>query len=276
MRRRACRGSGPCYHPVVPPRVVVTRPARQASGLVRAFEDAGFPVALLPLLEVTGPEDPAPLDAAVTALDSFDAVVLTSANAVAPFAERLRAPLPEKLLVAVVGPATARAVREAGLPVHREAERAEAEGLVELLGEELRGRRVLFPRAADARPTLEEGLTQAGAEVTAVVAYDKRLPPEALARARELFGEESSTAGSDNALGWVTFTSPRIVRHFVELVEGLGGWEERRAELLAVSIGPVTTRELERFGVGAVAEAERPGDRAMVRAVERETRYTRS
>jgi len=259
----------------VPPRVVVTRPTHQASGLVRAFESAGFPVALLPLLEVTGPEDPAPLEAAVASLDTFDAVVFTSANAVAPLTERLREPLPEKLLVAVVGPATARAARDAGFPVHREAERAEAEGLVELLGSELRGRRVLFPQAADARPTLEEGLSEAGAEVVAVVAYDKRLPPEAPARARELFGDEPCDPSSDTALGWVTFTSPRIARHFVELIERLGGWERRRAELRAVSIGPVTTRELERLGVSDVAEAESPGDREMVRAVERETRYTR-
>ena len=235
--------------------------------MVRAFEEAGFPVARLPLLEVTGPEDPEPLDAAVAGLATYDAVVLTSANAVAPFAERLRGPLPEELLIAVVGPATARAVREAGLPVHREAERAEAEGLVELVGHEMAGRRVLFPQAADARPTLEEGLTAAGAEVIPVVAYDKRLPPDASGQARELFGEAPCGGESDAALGWVTFTSPRIVRHFVELIEGLGGWEERRDELRAVSIGPVTTRELERLGVRTVAEAESPGDREMVRAV---------
>lgn len=234
---------------------------------MRAFEEAGFPVALLPLLEVTGPDDPAPLDAAVAALDRFDLLVLTSANAVAPFAERLREPLPDRLLVAVVGPATARAVRGAGLPVHREAERAEAEGLVELLGPEIRGRRVLFPQAADARRTLEEGLAAAGAEVTAVVAYDKRLPPGAPEQARELFGETPSAGTDDRSLGWVTFTSPRVVRHFIDLIEGLGGWETRRDELRAVSIGPVTTRELERFDISAVTEAESPGDRELVRAV---------
>jgi len=245
------------------PRVVVTRPTHQAQGLMRAFAAAGFETVLLPLLEVTAPQDPAPLDAAAAELDRFDAVVFTSANAVAPFVERLRTPLPEDLLVAVIGPATAKAVRKAGLPLHREAERAEAEGLVELLGGELQGRRVLVPQAADARATLEEGLTAAGAEVTAVVAYDKRLPPGAREQARELFGDRPGKS----PLGWVTFTSPRIVRHFVELIDGLGGWARRCVELQAVAIGPVTTRELERQGVAVIAEAERPANEEMVRAV---------
>src|SRR3954469_11862576 len=94
------------------------------------------------------------------------------------------------------------------------------------------------------------------------VAYDKRLPPDAPRRAAELFAAEP--------LGWVTFTSPRIVRHFAGLF-GAGlfenDWERRRSELLAVSIGPVTSAELRRLGVEPAAEAERPGDEEMVAAV---------
>lgn len=249
-----------------PPRIVVTRPAHQAAGLTRAFESAGFPVARLPLLTVTAPLDPAPLDAAVAELDMFDWLVLTSANAVPPVIERLRGPFPARLKVAVVGPATAAALRTAGLPVHREAERAQAEGLVELLADAVQDRRVLCPQAADARPALALGLEAAGAAVTVVTAYDKRLPPEAREQARALFGETPDPP-PERKLGWVTFTSPRIVRHFVHLTADLGGWESRREELRAASIGPVTTRELERFGVGSIAEAKTPSDQEMAEAV---------
>src|SRR4028118_1479524 len=69
--------------------------------------------------------------------------------------------------------------------------------------------RVLPPEAAEARPVLSEGLRQAGAEAVVVVAYDKGLPAEAPAQAERLF--------RDSPIGWVTFTSPRIVRHFVDL-----------------------------------------------------------
>jgi|tagenome__1003787_1003787.scaffolds.fasta_scaffold20960519_1 hypothetical protein len=41
----------------------------------------------------------------------------------------------------------------------------------------------------------------------------------------------------------------------------------RARELKAVSIGPVTSAELRRFGVEPAAEAERPGDEEMVAAV---------
>lgn len=242
-------------------RVVVTRAARQAMGLLGAFEAAGARVELLPLLTLVPPRDPQPLGEAISQLASFDWVVFTSANAVGPFAERLLGPLPAGLKVAVVGPATARSARERALPVHLEAGTAEAEGLLAALEGGAAGRRFLLPQAADARPLLASGLEAAGARVTAVAAYDKALPAQAPARARQLFAGEP--------LGWVTFTSPRIVRHFVEVIEtlGAGSWRERRGELRAISIGPVTSRELERVGAPPTTEAERPGDEEMVRAV---------
>ena len=65
----------------------------------------------------------------------------------------------------------------------------------------------------------------------------------------------------------MTFTSPRIVRHFVELFAD--DWSRRSGELRAVSIGPVTSAELRRWGVEPAAEAERPGEEEMVAAVGR-------
>jgi len=93
--------------------------------------------------------------------------------------------------------------------------------------------------------------------VTPVVAYRKRLPAASRELARRLF------AGTP--LGWVTFTSPRIVRHFVDLLGP--SWKHRRQELRAISIGPVTSGELRRQGVEPAAEASRPSPQAMVRAL---------
>jgi uroporphyrinogen-III synthase len=122
-----------------------------------------------------------------------------------------------------------------------------------------RRRRVLLPLAADARATLVQGLTAAGAEAVAVVAYAKRLPEEAPSRARELFAERP--------IGWATFTSGRVVRHFAELFRG--EWEKRRHELRAASIGPVTSAELRRHGVEPAAEAASPEAEELVAAVVR-------
>ncbi len=114
---------------------------------------------------------------------------------------------------------------------------------------------MLIPRAEDARPDLAAGLRAAGAEVTAVAAYGKRLPAKATAAGHRIFAHE---------VGWVTCTSPRIARHLA----GVFGddWRKRRGELRAISIGPVTSTELRRLGVEPAAEAERPSNRAMVAA----------
>ncbi|HEY4573506.1 MAG TPA: uroporphyrinogen-III synthase [Thermoanaerobaculia bacterium] len=236
-------------------RVVVTRAEHQSEGLAAAFERAGARVELLPLLEVVPPADPRPLERAAAEIASYDWLVFTSANAVEAFLP-LTGPLRSGLRIAAVGPATAAALRAFGSEPHLTAHKAEAEGLAADLAPRIAGRRVLLPQAADARPVLLQELKEAGAEAVAVVAYDKRLPPEAPARAAELFA---------TSIGWVTFTSPRIVRHFVELFGA--DWERRKGELRAVSIGPVTSAELRRFGVEPAAEAERPGDEEMVAAV---------
>lgn len=243
-------------------KVVVTRPAHQAADLAEAFRDAGFSVELLPLLEVVPPEDTEPLDQAVARLTDFDGVVLTSANAVPPLIERLDGSWPEGVWIATVGSATSRRVREAGWAVDFEPEDSRAEGLVAELGPKVRGSRLLLPQAADARPVLARGLRDAGADVTAVTAYDKRLPPESLDTARRLFAPGDP--------GWITVTSPRIGRHLIELLQGVWGeaWESRREKLRLVSIGPITSGALRKLSLEPSAEAHEPLDEALVAAVQ--------
>ncbi|HEX7180888.1 MAG TPA: uroporphyrinogen-III synthase [Thermoanaerobaculia bacterium] len=239
-------------------RIVITRAAHQAGDLAAAFETEGARVERLPLLEVVPPADPRPLERAASELALYDWLVFTSSNAVEAFLPLTGGALPQRLRIAVVGPATAEALRSFEIEPHLIASRPDAEGLAAELAPRVdRSRRVLIPQAADARPALVEGLSRAGAEAVPVVAYDKGLPADAPRRARELFGSEP--------IGWVTFTSPRIARHFAELFGG--DWEGRRSELLAASIGPVTSAELRRQGVEPAAEAAEPGDQGLVEAV---------
>jgi uroporphyrinogen-III synthase len=239
-------------------RVVITRAEHQAEGLVTAFEAAGFDAELLPLLEIVPPLDPRPLERAASELALYEWVIFTSTNAVEVFLPLAGGALPRRLRVAAVGPATAEALRGWEVEPHLTASKADSEGLLDQLGPLVnRRQRVLLPQAADARSVLVEGLGKAGADPVVVVAYDKRLPEEAPRRAAELF--------SDQPIGWVTFTSPRIVRHFVELFGT--DWERRRPKLLAASIGSVTSAELRRRGVEPAAEAVQPSDEEMVAAV---------
>ena len=63
-------------------RVVVTRRSRQSSRLVELLVDRGAAVLEVPAIEIVAPADWAPLDEALTGLERYDWVVLTSANAV--------------------------------------------------------------------------------------------------------------------------------------------------------------------------------------------------
>jgi uroporphyrinogen III methyltransferase / synthase len=247
-------------HPSLPlagRRVVVTRAAHQGEGLAAAFREAGATVELLPLLEVVPPADPRPLERAAAELALYDWLVFTSTNAVDAFLPLTGGALPQRLRVAAVGAATAAALAGQGIEPHWTGGSDAEELLAALAPQVARRRRILLPQAADARPTLAQGLEQAGAEAVVVVAYDKRLPEEAPRRAQELFGAD--------AIGWVTFTSPRIVRHFIELFGN--DWERRRGELKAASIGRVTSAELARYGIEPAAVAAKPGDAELVAAV---------
>jgi uroporphyrinogen-III synthase len=243
--------------PLAGQRVVVTRAESQGEGLLAAFAAAGAAVAALPLLEVVPPSDPRPLERAASELALYDWLIFTSANAVRAFLPLSGGALPERLRVATVGAATAAAVREYEIEPAI-AGPADAAALAAVLAPHVgRRRRVLLPQAADAGPGLVDALAAAGAEPVAVVAYDKRLPADAADRAHALF--------ATSPIGWVTFTSGRIVRHFA----GLFGedWERRRPELRAASIGRVTSAELARHGVTPAAEAARPEDAELVAAV---------
>jgi uroporphyrinogen-III synthase len=240
-------------------RVVVTRPAHQAAGLLAAFRAAGAQAEPLPLIEVAPPDDPAPLERAARDIAGYDWIAFASANAADALLARLPSGLPTGVHTAAVGPATAEALRRRGIEPALVADDRRAEGLAAELAPLLPpGARVLLPQPADARSVLAAELTRAGAVVDAVIAYAKRLPAAAPARARELFGE-------GGPLGWVTFTSPSIAHAFAGLFPA--DWPARRASLRAASIGPVTSDALREIGVEPAAEAEKPGDDELVAAV---------
>lgn len=239
-------------------RVVVTRPAGAgADRFVDAFEGAGARVERLPVLEVVPPPDIRPLARAAAELPLYDWLAFTSAHGARALLDACDGALPGRLRLAAVGTATADALRDAGHQPHLVAETPRAEGLAEELAPRVGRGRVLLPLATDARPLLADRLRQAGADVMVVPAYAKRLPAEALATARRLFSTEP--------LGWVTFTSPSTFHRFTEALGRL--WPTRRDELLAASIGPVTSDALRQGGVTPACEAAEPNAEALVEAV---------
>jgi uroporphyrinogen III methyltransferase/synthase len=245
-------------------RVLVTRDKSQSGRIVRALREAGAEPVVVPMIRLAPPEDWAEVDAALDAIASYDAMLITSANAIRFLAGRAEARgvslTPAGLQVLCVGPETARATRDAGVAVHRIPEgRYDADGLLDEIAKHLppRGRRFLFPRAEKARKVLPEGLSAAGGRVDSPTVY-RTLPPEIdAAGLRTLLVEEGLDA--------LTFTSPSTVQNFVALL----GDESRAAagRCTVAAIGPVTAEALRREGLAPDVLAERASVEDLVAAL---------
>ncbi len=241
-------------------RVLVTRPRERSAELCFLLEDEGADVLAIPLLEFQPPTDGRPLEAAAARISLYRWVVIASPAAVPALVEaaRLQGTLDAlgRTSIAVVGPATERAVRAAGLSVARVAENASGEGLFEILRAELQqGDEVLLPVAEEGRLELFEALKDAGVNASRVVAYRSAkvgLPPEDAAALRE------------QPFDAVVFGSPRTVESFFELVGGSDDPFFRPAR--KVAIGPTTARALELCGAPAAAIAEEPTAEGLLEA----------
>jgi uroporphyrinogen III methyltransferase/synthase len=221
-------------------RVLVTRGEGQAREFADLIRGRGGVAISFPTVEIVGADDPAPLDAAIRDLGTFDWLLFSSANGVRHFADRaskaIRAGLPGRLRIGSVGPGTTRAAAEAGMTVFLEAGTHTAEGLLEALSHEgVEGSRVLVPRAAEGREALVEGLSAAGAVVVAPVAYRNGLAAKNEKVAAEILASPPDVC---------TFASPSAFKNFFVLM----GEDEGRSILsrsrIAV-IGEVTARAVE-------------------------------
>ena len=235
-------------HPLVGRTLVVTRAAAQADGLVDALEALGAGVVRLPAIRIEPPVDERALRRSVQNAATYEWVIFTSANGVDFFraaGEDMGVDVKGGLAstrLCCVGPATASAVEALGLTVEVVPEAHKAEAVVDALSAwtTLRGKRVLIPTAAEARPVLPDGLRELGAEVDTVTAY------------RTLSVEYASSDAVDQirrGVDLVTFTSPSAVRAFHRLVGG-------EVVSNAAVIGPVTAAAARELGYGVTVEAD--------------------
>jgi uroporphyrinogen-III synthase len=247
--------------PLADRRILITRAPHQASELAERLSALGAIPIFIPTIEIAPPSSYDPLDGAVGDAGAFELVVFTSANAVHSFEERAQllgvAPAPKR--IAVVGPATARAVEAMGLGVDVMPALYTAEALGAKLAPEVRGRRVLLVLAEDAPRVLRAALEGAGAEVTVAAAYRNRIPAGSPEAVGALFGD---VAGHPDA---VTFTSASTAVNLVALLEAAG---IRLPEaVIRASIGPVTSGALRELGLPPHIEAAQATIPALVEAL---------
>jgi uroporphyrinogen III methyltransferase/synthase len=239
--------------PLFGKRVLVTRTRQQASDLSRALAAQGAEPVELPTIEIVPCADPHELESALTALrtSAYQWAIFTSANAVEVFFQHLReASLDARAFasaqLAAIGPGTADALARHGLRVDVVPDRFVAEGLLDTLaGRNLRGQRVLLPRAADARETLVEGLAAKGARVDELKLYRSEVPrdPDAEGLRRLRAGE----------IDIATFASSSSVRNLIEM---LGGDASPLRDVMIAAIGPITAQAVRDAGLQPAVVAD--------------------
>jgi uroporphyrinogen III methyltransferase/synthase len=249
--------------PLAGKRVVITRAIEQARDLKERLENLGATILLLPAVSFSEPADPTELDRAIRALDSFDWILFTSANAVRFFAGRCRklGLIPggnRESRCAAVGPATATAAAAEGFTIDFVAQEFLGAALARELGASLLGKRVLLPRSERAGRDLPDALKAAGAEVTEVVTYHTG----GLGAAEPGVMESMREARVDV----VSFFSPSAVENLRgELGAEVCGQLSAKAALAAV--GPVTAAALRKAGLRVAIEAPEATAESMTAAI---------
>jgi uroporphyrinogen-III synthase len=242
-------------------RILITRAAGQASDLADRLTALGATPILIPTIEIGPPTSFAALDAALASLSSFDLVAFTSANAVEAFQQRAgfhgAAPRPKR--IAVVGPATARALESIGLHADVMPPTFTAESLAETLQPEAAGRRILLVLAEHAPATLRIALEAAGAQVTVAAAYANRIPVDSLTAIAALFSDAAQH------LDAITFTSASTATNLLALLEAAS--LTLPFAVTRASIGPITSRTLRELGLPPHLEASEPTIPALVAAL---------
>jgi uroporphyrinogen III methyltransferase/synthase len=228
--------------PLFGKRVLVTRARAQASALSQRLRELGAEPVEFPTIAIAPPSDWSRMDQAIGALATYDWVIFTSANGVGAVAERLCAlggepRLPDGPRVAAIGPATAAALQDYGVRVDFVPPVYVAEEIAAGIGD-VRGQRVLLPRADKARQALAQDLREKGAVVDEVVAYRTTAAPS---------GDLQAIFDSGK-IDIVTFTSSSTAKNLAAAL-GEDAVGETLAGTLVACIGPVTARTAQTLGI---------------------------
>jgi uroporphyrinogen III methyltransferase/synthase len=227
-------------------KILITRAREQSGDFAKRLRKLGAKVIEFPTIEVVPPTRWNELDQAIDQLKSYDWILFTSVNGVHFFWQRLKerrksSHLPPSLKICAIGPATAKKLKEKGVPVHFIPKAFIAESILEgFKKKSINGKKILLARAKKARDILPKGLRKMGTDVDVVEAYRTVRPRSGSKKLKKLLAE--------GKIDIITFTSSSTVNHFTELLK-----KENLKKLLKgmaiACIGPVTARTAKERGL---------------------------
>ncbi|MDQ2847428.1 MAG: uroporphyrinogen-III synthase [Actinomycetota bacterium] len=239
-------------------RVLIGRTAGRSAALIRLLAAEGAQAQAISLIDIVTPTDSAELDAALMTMAAGDCewVAFTSVNAVGAVIERaaqldLYPVVSAQTRVAAVGPATARALQDAGIAVDLvPAAGGSTADLAAAFPTGRTGETVVLPRADISANILPDALRHKGYQVHTAVAYrtvSRPLPPS--------IAEDLAGAGYQA----VVVTSPSGVPALLAASPA--------DSIAIIAIGLPTARALSAAGLPPTEIAAEPTDHHIVAAV---------
>lgn len=233
----------PSAFPLANKTILVTRAESQSSKFTNLLQQQGAKVVEMPALAITPPSNWHQLDRAIANIAKFQWLILTSANGVNYFFERLEnlgydARILGGVKIAVVGRKTAAVLKKRQINPDFIPPNYVADSLAANFPEDLTGKKILFPRVeTGGREVLVRELTSQGAEVIEVAAYQSICP--------EQIEEAAWQALQQQQIDVVTFASSKTVRNFYQLLQQqLSSYQAVQAlleNICLASIGPQTS-----------------------------------
>ena len=230
--------------PLFGKRVLVTRSRTQASVLSEMLALEGAEAVEIPAIEFLPLEDYSDLDCAIRSLHTYSWVIFTSVNGVDVFFDRIRtleldSRVFSTIKVAAIGAATAAALSRHGIRAEFVPSDYLSQGILQGMETlDLKGSRVLLPRADIGRNELPDGLARLGAQVDVLPVYHTITPKESGEKARALL--------QGGGIDLVTFTSSSTVVNLLNLLDGDAALVK---QALVACIGPVTARTAQEMGL---------------------------
>jgi len=188
------------------------------------------------------------IDRAMLRLERYQWLLFTSVNGVKYFFERLEhLGLDMRELngmkVGAIGPKTAEAVYKKGIRPDLVPDEYRAEAVADAFRKwDVKGIRILLPRAAKAREVLPMELVKMGASVDEIPAYETVQPDHDKGYVKGMLEK--------GEIDMVTFTSSSTVTNFVEMFreegQDLKTW---MAKVAVACIGPITAQTAEEQGL---------------------------
>jgi uroporphyrinogen III methyltransferase/synthase len=225
-------------------RILITRPEKQNDPLSVKLRNLGATTIELPTITILPPKNTDRLDKSILGILHYDWVIFTSIHGVRFFGQRLGAlgkpsDTLKQIKVAAIGPATAAALER----LDKEADYVPTQYLSEKIAiglGDVKGKRILLPRADIASKKLPELLRQQGANVEEVVAYRTTVPDElSAAKLKSVLRQ---------GIEVVTFTSPSTVRNLVQVV-GANQLIILLQGVKVACIGPITAEAAKELGI---------------------------